>query len=152
MISKKAKYGLQAMIHIANHHSEGNILIADIAQAEGISKKFLEMILLELKNHGLLKSKKGKGGGYALAKPLHQIFVGEILRILDGPLAPVPCVSQTAYQRCKDCLDENTCAIRFVMKDVRDAMANIVDRCTLEDLIQKSQDLRNQEGGHNFMI
>lgn len=151
MISQKAKYGLQAMIHIAQHHASGNVLIADIAKSEKISQKFLETILLELKNHGILQSKKGKGGGYALAKMPHQIFVGEILRILDGPLAPVACVSQTAYKPCKDCHDENTCAIRAVMKDVRDAMANILDRCSLEDLMKKKLDLQ-EKNGHSFVI
>lgn len=142
MISKKAKYGLQAIIHIAGQKSSEPILIADIARKEKISRKFLEAILLELKNHSILDSKKGKGGGYFLAKPTHQIFVGEILRILDGPLAPVSCVSQTAYKRCKDCPDEKTCAIRAVMKDVREAIANVLDRCTLEDMIKKGHTQR----------
>ncbi len=151
MISQKAKYGLRALIYIANHNASGNILIADIASSEKISKKFLESILLDLKNHGILQSKKGKGGGYALAKPQHQIFVGEILRILDGPLAPVACVSQTAYKRCSDCPDEKTCAIRAVMKDVREAVANVLDRCTLEDMVKKELDLKNNNT-YSFVI
>lgn len=131
MLSSKAKYGLKAMVHLARHGGEGAVLIADIAEAENIPKKFLDAILLELKNRGLLASKKGKGGGYTLARPADRIMVGDVVRILDGPLAPVPCVSRTAYRRCGDCEDENACAIRAVMGEVRDAIASILDNTTL---------------------
>ncbi|MGE5548664.1 MAG: RrF2 family transcriptional regulator [Solirubrobacterales bacterium] len=131
MLSSKAKYGLKAMVHLARRESERAVLIMEIAEAERIPKKFLDAILLDLKNHGLLNSKKGKGGGYSLARPAASITVGEIVRILDGPLAPVPCVSRTAYRRCDDCRDETTCAIRAVMGDVRDAIASILDNTTL---------------------
>lgn len=134
MLSSKAKYGLKAMVHLARFGGEGALLIADIAEAETIPKKFLDAILLELKNRGLLTSKKGKGGGYALARPADRIMVGEIVRILDGPLAPVPCVSRTAYRRCSDCSDENACAIRAVMGEVRDAIAGILDNTTLASM------------------
>ncbi len=134
MLSSKAKYGLKAMVHLARFGDDGAVLIADIAQAETIPKKFLDAILLELKNRGLLTSKKGKGGGYALARPADRIMVGDIVRILDGPLAPVPCVSRTAYRRCADCDDENTCAIRAVMGEVRDAIAGILDTTTLASM------------------
>lgn len=134
MLSSKAKYGLKAMVHLARFGDEGAVLIADIAQAETIPKKFLDAILLELKNRGLLTSKKGKGGGYALARPADRIMVGDIVRILDGPLAPVPCVSRTAYRRCSDCCDENACAIRAVMGEVRDAIAGILDTTTLASM------------------
>lgn len=134
MLSSKTKYGLKAMIHLTRRSGEGSVLIAEIAEAESIPKKFLDAILLELKNRGLLSSKKGKGGGYTLAKSPDQIMVGDIIRILDGPLAPVPCVSRTAYRKCDDCRDETLCAIRAVMQDVRDAMAGILDNTSLADM------------------
>ncbi len=137
MLSSKAKYGLKAMVYLARHEGVGPVLIADIAEAERIPKKFLDAILLEMKNDGLLSSKKGKGGGYTLAKPAARIMVGDIVRLLDGPLAPVPCVSRTAYRRCEDCVDETACAIRAVMQDVRDAIAAILDNTTLADMINR---------------
>lgn len=139
MLSSKAKYGLKAMVHLATREGEGSVLISDIAEAEHIPKKFLDAILLELKNHGLLASKKGKGGGYTLARPAARIHVGDIVRILDGPLAPVPCVSRTAYRRCEDCADETACAIRLVMQDVRDAIAAILDNATLADMASRTR-------------
>lgn len=134
MLSNKAKYGLKAMVYLARHEGQGPVLIADIAAAERIPRKFLDAILLEMKNTGLLSSKKGKGGGYTLARPAARIMVGDIVRVLDGPLAPVPCVSRTAYRRCDDCLDESACAIRAVMQDVRDAIAAILDNTTLAEM------------------
>jgi Rrf2 family protein len=137
MLSSKAKYGLKAMVHLARRQGEGSVLIADIAEAERIPRKFLDAILLELKTRGFLSSKKGKGGGYTLAKPSASITVGDVVRVLDGPLAPVPCVSRTAYRRCEDCQDETACAVRAVMQDVRDAIAQILDNATLEDLAKR---------------
>ncbi len=139
MLSSKAKYGLKAMVYLTRHGQDGPVLIADIAEAENIPKKFLDAILLELKNRGLLSSKKGKGGGYTLAKPPQNIMVGDIVRVLDGPLAPVPCVSRTAYRRCEDCRNETTCAIRAVMGEVRDAIAGILDNTTLADMALHKQ-------------
>lgn len=134
MLSAKAKYGLKAALYLAEHEGEGGILVADIAQSQQIPKKFLDTILLELKNKGLLASKKGKGGGYTLARPASKVMVGQIVRILDGPLAPVPCVSQTAYRPCGDCGDEDACRIRRVMQKVRDATAEILDNTSLKDM------------------
>lgn len=139
MLSSKAKYGLKAMVYLTRHGQDGPVLIADIAEAENIPKKFLDAILLELKNRGFLSSKKGKGGGYTLAKPPQNIMVGDIVRVLDGPLAPVPCVSRTAYRRCDDCRNETTCAIRAVMGEVRDAIAGILDNTTLADMALHKQ-------------
>ena len=137
MLSKKTRYGLQSVLHLAKRHGQGTVLISELARNERIPQKFLELILLELKNKGILQSKKGKGGGYALARDPQKVTLGEVIRILEGPLAPVPCVSQTAYRKCEECLDENTCGIRMVMKDVRDAMADILDNTTLKDVINK---------------
>jgi len=133
MLSHKAKYGLKAAFFLARHYEQGPVLISDLATAEYIPKKFLEHILLELKKHGILYSRMGKGGGYSLAKAPDKIYLGQIIRVLDGPLAPVQCVSKTAYVRCVECKDERTCEIRRVMKHVRDATASILDRTSLAD-------------------
>jgi Rrf2 family protein len=134
MLSAKAKYGLKAALYLADREGQGGCLVADIAENQQIPKKFLDTILLELKNNGLLHSKKGKGGGYALARPAAKVTVGQIVRILDGPLAPIPCVSQTAYRPCLDCPDENACRIRRVMQRVRDATSDILDNTSLLEM------------------
>lgn len=142
MLSKKAKYALQACLSLAGEVPGHPILIADLAERDGIPKKFLEIILLDLRNAGVLASRKGKGGGYFLAKPPQSIAVGQIVRLMDGPLAPVPCVSQTAYQPCSDCPDEQFCGIRMVLKDVRDAIANIYDNTSLSDVLVRQKNAR----------
>jgi Rrf2 family protein len=134
MLSKKAKYGLTALIHLARNQNKAPVLISILAKEGRIPKKFLELILLELKNEGVLQSKKGKGGGYYLARPAELIRIGHVIRVMDGPLAPIACVSETAYEKCVECTDEKTCAIRGVMKQVRDAIANILDSTTLSEL------------------
>lgn len=141
MLSMKAKYGLRAVLRLAREYGHGPILIADMAKREGIPRKFLELILLELKNKGILHSKKGKGGGYVLGRRPDAVRLGEIVRLLDGPLAPLPCVSQTAYKPCPDCPDEYTCEIRMVMKDVRDAIAEILDGTSLSDVLRRAESL-----------
>jgi len=147
MLSHKAKYALKALMVLAREYGHGPVLISDIAHREAVPRKFLELILLELKNYGLLQSKKGKGGGYALARPPQTIHVGEILRVLDGPIAPLPCVSKTAYARCEECSDERTCGVRLVMKDVRDATARILDATSLADLLNRvAMVVRGKEG------
>ena len=128
---------MKALLMLAAEYDQGPILIADIATSQFIPKKFLELILLELKKHGLLQSRKGKGGGYFLAKHPESITLGQVIRFMDGPIALVPCVSQTAYMKCDDCLDEATCGIRIVMKEVRDVMGRILDGTTLADVIRK---------------
>lgn len=145
----KAKYGLRAMTVLAREYGRGPVLIADLATAESIPRKFLELILLELKRKGILQSKKGKGGGYHLHRHPSQISVGELIRTLDGTIALLPCVSQTAYRRCEECIDETTCGIRSVMKEVRDATAEILDGTTLEELIRRNQ--RLSEAGKPVM-
>ena len=138
MLTKKAIYGLKAVLYLSQKLSaQEAVLISDIAYHAHIPKKFLESILLELKKKGVLHSKKGKGGGYTLANAADRITVGEIMRALDGPLAPVSCVSESAYRRCDECVDEHRCGIRIVMKDVRDAMSNILDNVTLADVQKK---------------
>ena len=133
MISKKAKYGLKAMLRLAKEYGRQPMLIAELAEQENIPRKFLELILLELKKKGLLISKMGKGGGYALAKDPSKIMVGHVIRVLDGPLAPIPCVSKTAYQPCDECVSERTCGIRLIMQQVRDSTAAILDATPLTE-------------------
>lgn len=136
MLSKKSKYALQALIYLTRNVDRGAILISEIAQIEKIPQKFLEAILLQMKNRGILQSKKGKGGGYQLGRKPEEITFGEVIRMLDGPLAPVSCVSVMAYRKCDECKDEETCGIKMVMKDVRDAMADILESRNLADVVK----------------
>jgi Rrf2 family protein len=138
LLSKKAKYALRALLALAKEPNQGPILISELAQRERIPRKFLELILLELKRHGILQSKKGRGGGYCLGKSPEDIKFGQVIRILDGPLAPIPCVSQTAYVKCDECEDEASCGIRLVMKDVRDSTARILDGASLKAVLKRS--------------
>jgi Rrf2 family protein len=147
MKSKKTKYALKALLYLGRKYNKGPVMISDLARDERIPKKFLELILLTLKNNGVLQSRKGKGGGYYLGKLPRDISVGNVIRILDGPLAPVPCVSETAYAKCQECTDEQTCGIRPVMKDVRDAIANILDKTSLADMLEREQKAEQQERG-----
>ena len=139
MISQKSKYALKALIVLAEEYGKGPILIADIAEREHIPRSFLELILLELKNHRFLDSRKGRGGGYFLARPPTMISAGQVLRAIEGPLAPLPCASKTAYRKCEECHDERSCAVRLLMCDVREATARILDSTTLADLLKSSQ-------------
>jgi Rrf2 family protein len=135
-LSKRGEYGLRAMIDLATWEMETGrsiVQIKEIAEREKIPAKFLEQILLTLKNAGLLHSKMGVGGGYYLAKTADEISLGQIIRVLDGPVAPIRCVSQMAYESC-GCPDEEACGLRLVMFDVRNAMANILDNTSLADV------------------
>lgn len=144
MLSQKAKYGLKAALALAELGEGKMMLISEIAQQQSVPSKFLELILLELKRHGLVHSQRGKNGGYALSRPPSQITFGQIVRILDGPLAPLPCASLSGYRRCSDCGDEETCAVRLVMRQVRNAVAEILDSTSLADVSgSKRADLAN---------
>ena len=135
MLSKKAKYAIKALVFLGKNKEEGSVLISDIAEKERIPKKFLEQILLELRKHAILQSRRGKEGGYLLAKSPTEINMGQVIRIVDGPLAMIPCVSHLFYEKCEECVDEETCTIRNVLKKVRDTTAGILDNTTLQDLI-----------------
>jgi Rrf2 family protein len=137
MLSKKAKYAIKALLRLADHQQGEPMRIADLARMEQIPPKFLEFILLGLKNNGVLQSRKGKGGGYLLARDPSTIFLGQIVRMFDGPLAPVPCASQTAYVRCADCKNEEVCGVRLAMMEVRNATARILDGTSLASLRRK---------------
>ena len=131
MLTRKGKYGLKAMLALAKEHGGGPVLIGDLAEQEAIPKKFLENILLVLKHRGLVHSRKGPHGGYQLGKAPEQISVGDVIRALDGPLALVSCVSQTAYAPCEECVTERDCVVRRVFQQVRDETARILDGTTL---------------------
>ncbi len=137
-LSKRGEYGLRAMIDLASNYGSGQVVqIKEIAKRERIPVKFLEQILLALKNTGLLHSRMGAGGGYYLGKPPEEITLGQIVRLLDGPLAPIGCVSQTAYEPCA-CPDPEHCGLRLVMKDVRDAISGILDTTSLADVCART--------------
>jgi Rrf2 family protein len=134
-LTQKAKYALKALIFLAKERHHGPILISDISERERIPRKFLELILLELKNHGLLQSKMGKGGGYWLDKDPSEVFFGHVIRIFDGALAPIPCTAKRYYRRCDECIDENTCEIRKVMFEVKAAILQVLDKTSIADTL-----------------
>ena len=148
-LSKRGEYGLRAMIALAEPSDKSGapqmMQIKEIALREGISAKFLEQILLALKNNGLLHSKMGVGGGYYLARSANEITLGQIFRVLDGPVAPIKCVSQMSYEPC-GCPDEETCGLRMVMGDVRNAIADILDTTSLADVVKRQGSLRKKLG------
>lgn len=136
MLSKKTKYALHALTYLGKHREEKTVLIHDIAEEHGISHKFLENILLELKKAGLLGSKKGKGGGYYLIKDPQDIPLSKVIRLLDGPIAMLPCVSLNYYEPCAECKSETECGINKVMLQVRDETLNILENKTLQDILE----------------
>jgi Rrf2 family protein len=138
VLTKKGKYGLKAMVHLARLEPNELAQVAEIADTNSISKKFLDHILTDLRHAGLVYSKKGKGGGYALARPAHEIRVGAIVRALDGPLAPIPCASVTAFRPCEDCGDLKSCSVRLIMVEARNAIASVLDHCTLAEMRARS--------------
>jgi Rrf2 family protein len=146
-LSKRGEYGLRAMIALAepaeNSDAPQMMQIKEISLREQISTKFLEQILLTLKNAGLLHSKMGVGGGYYLARSAKEITLGQIFRVLDGPVAPVKCVSQMAYEPC-GCPDEETCGLRLMMGDVRNAIADILDNTSLADVTKRQNAVRKK--------
>ncbi|QRM57597.1 Rrf2 family transcriptional regulator [Sinorhizobium sp. BG8] len=135
MLTKKGKYGLKALVDLGRLPPGETAFVSEIALRNNIPKKFLDTILLELRNAGLLRSKKGPGGGYSLSRPASEIRIGHAVRVLDGPLAPIRCASRTAYEACEDCADPETCQVRRSMTDVRDAIASILDTMTLEQFV-----------------
>jgi Rrf2 family protein len=135
MISQKAKYALRALVSLAQAPRGEPVFISDIAEQQSIPKKFLEQILLDLKRHGILISRRGKFGGYQLLKDPSEITFGSILRIVDGPIAPLPCLSKIAYRRCDDCKSEGNCEIRRIFAEVTEATRSVLDNRTIADAI-----------------
>ena len=139
MLTNKGKYGLKAMVHLAGLPQGQPALAADIAETNSIPKKFLDAILGELRTAGFVHSKKGRGGGYVLARPPSEIMVGSIIRALDGPLAPIGCASVTFFRRCEDCAPDRPCAVRLVMSEVREAIAAVLDSRTLAQMRREAE-------------
>lgn len=125
------------MLALGRKYREGPVLIGTLAREEVIPVKFLEAILLDLKSRGLLESKMGRKGGYHLSRPPSAVTIGSIIRIIEGPLAPLPCASETAFRACDECQDVENCGTRIIMRRVRDAISDVLDRTTLADLIRQ---------------
>jgi Rrf2 family protein len=149
IISKKTKYCLRALYSLARNYGHGPMLVQKIADDEAIPKKFLELILLSAKAGGLVDSKPGRGGGYHLTKSPDEITVGQVIRLMEGPLAPLPCASESAFRRCEECVDEKTCGTRLVMRKVRNATAEILDQTTLSGVCHMVDVLKDHAPEHD---
>ncbi len=134
MLSKKTKYGIKALSYLAKRTDKSPVQAAEIARNENISPKFLESILLNLRKSGFLGSKKGKGGGYYLIKDPKEVQMKTVIRVLEGPIAMLPCVSLNYYEKCEDCPDELTCSVHKLMIEVRDSTLKVLSEKTLADL------------------
>ena len=153
-LSKRGEYALRALIDFGLAQAFGRPLlqVSELAEKEELPIKFLEQILMQLKAAGYLESRRGKHGGYLLARPPENISVGQVVRLIEGPLAPISCVSQTAYEKCS-CPDEEHCGLRMVMLDVRNAISNILDRYTLADVVEITmRKLRKDKVIHPFVL
>lgn len=139
MLTRKGKYGLKALVHLARTPAQQLVFVGDIATQNNIPKKFLDTILGELRNAGFVQSRKGKEGGYRLARPATEIMIGHVVRVLDGPLAPIQCASRMRYERCEDC-DEASCEVRRVMLEVREAIAQVLDNRSLAQMRDAAND------------
>ena len=140
MISQKARYAFRALIALARRGEGQPVLIAEISRTEEIPQKFLEQILLDLKRAGFVMSRRGKIGGYMLIKPAGEIFFGEVLRLIDGPVAPLPCLSKIAYRKCVDCKSETKCEVRKVFAQVANATRMVLDNTSIADAIDGNID------------
>ena len=139
MISKKTKYAINALVYLAQKPSQQPVLISEIAEHEHIPQKFLEAILLDLKKDGILASKKGKGGGYFLLKSPNEVNMADVMRLFDGPIALLPCVTYKYYQRCDECTDEESCGIRSVFLEVRNQTVDLLKKATLTEIIYRGK-------------
>jgi Rrf2 family protein len=147
MISQKAKYALRALVALAR--AGDSLMIGEIAARKKIPRKFLEQILLELKRHGIVQSRRGKLGGYSLLMTPDRITYGQVLRLIDGPIAPLPCLSRIAYRRCSDCTTEESCEIRRVFGRVAESARDVLDRTTIADSLSPSLlDEEAEDGAH----
>ena len=141
MISQRAKYAMRALVALAEANEGEPRMIAEISRQKSIPKKFLEQILLELKRGGFVDSRRGRLGGYVLARPAEEITFGEVLRLIDGPVALLPCLSKIAYRRCTDCAEESSCEIRHVFARVAVATREVLDTTSLADVLRVPAEL-----------
>jgi Rrf2 family protein len=147
VLTNKGKYGLKALAYLARLRPGQSARAIEIASADNIPKKFLDAILGELRRKNIVVSQKGPGGGYALSRDASEITLGEVIRVLDGPLAPIRCASRKSYQPCTDCRSVARCAVRLAMLEVRDAVASILDRTTLDQMLHAPEIIRQVEMG-----
>jgi Rrf2 family protein len=146
MLSRRTKYAINALVYLAREGGNGiPVQISRIAASENIPRKFLEAILLELKHSGMLNSRKGKTGGYYLQKTPEEINIADVMRLFDGPIALLPCVAYKYYERCEECVDEETCGIRSVFSDVRSQTVQMLKKATLFEIIQRSEKLKKEK-------
>ncbi len=146
-LSKQTQYCLKALYVMSRAYPRRLVLIDEMCEEESIPRKFLEQILLKLKAQKLVESKTGKGGGYGLCRKPSQITVGQVIRMIEGPLAPLPCASVTAYRKCDECPDDRTCGTRIIMAEVRDAIAKILDSVTLADVCRRIEEAKGELAG-----
>lgn len=142
MLSKKTKYAMNALVYLARQYGKGPVLIGQIAKEQHIPQKFLEAILLDLKNAGILNSKKGRGGGYYLIREPEEVNMADVMRLFDGAIALLPCVTHRYYERCEECRDEATCGIRDVFQEVRNETVELLKRSTLSEIIAREERMR----------
>jgi Rrf2 family protein len=141
MLSKKTQYSILALVRLTREYNKGPVLISEIARTEKIPKKFLETILLELKNAGFINSKKGKGGGYYLIKSPDEINLADVIRLFEGAIALLPCAAFKYYESCRYCKDESTCGIRNVVKELRDETVNFLKGISLAEILRREENL-----------
>ncbi|MBS1746055.1 MAG: Rrf2 family transcriptional regulator [Bacteroidetes bacterium] len=148
MLSKKTKYAINALVYLAREYKSGvPVQISRIAECENIPRKFLEAILLELRHAGMLNSRKGKSGGYYLHKKPDEINIADVMRLFDGPIALLPCVAYKYYERCEECIDEETCGIRSVFLDVKSETVKMLKQATLAEIMKRSEKLKKHLTG-----
>lgn len=145
MLSKKTKYAINALVYLAKMPPKQPVLISEIAEKEHIPKKFLETILLDMRNAGILNSKKGKGGGYYLIKKPEEVNLAEIIRYFDGAIGLLPCVTHKYYEKCDECVDENTCGIRMAFLQIRNETVELLKKDTLQKLIENEKNLKHAQ-------
>ena len=146
MISQRSRYALKALIHLARLKSGEARSTRVMAHDEQIPSTFLEQIMLDLKRAGFVTSKRGKEGGYCLARPASELTLATILRQIDGPVAPLPCLSRTAYRRCDDCADEAHCTLRLMLADTHEAVLAILEKRTLAEVLARADQLAGEAG------
>jgi len=137
VITQKAKYAFKALLYLATQPAGASLSIEAVARGADVPRRFLEHILLDLKRSGLVASRRGRVGGYSLMKPAEEMTIGAVLRAIDGPIAPLPCISRTAYRRCADCKDEKTCNVRHLFADTYSATLLLMDGTTLATALRE---------------
>ena len=151
-LSNKGRYAVRALFDIAFHNDGGPTQVKDIAQRQAIPPRFLEQIFQDLKRAGIVSSKRGPQGGYSLARPALDVRLGDVVRALEGPLAPLPCASERSFQPCEECVDVDSCGTRMIMREVRDEIARILDGTTLAQIIAKEDEARESGKPDSLMF